>query len=104
MVNGGLTMPIDWLRIQPQFLAEDRDKSYWKFPSTDVVGDLLALRRELPKLPKHELIACKDSILAIFDGKTVPRWCDIGATIDRISSTIVAEGMGTPVAKKGKLQ
>lgn len=94
-------MPIDWLRVEPQFLAADREKSYWRLPSTDVVGDILSLRRDLPKFPKHQLIACKDSVLAIFDGKTVPRWCDIGATIDRISDTIVAEGMETPVAKQG---
>lgn len=96
-------MSIDWLRIQPQFLAEDRDKSYWKFPSTDVVGDLLALRRDLPKYPKHQLFACRDSVLAIFDGTTVPGWEPLSATIDRISDRIVAEGMENPtVARKGK--
>lgn len=84
-------MSIDWLRIKPTFLAECADKSYWKFPSTDVVGDLLALRRELPKYPKHQLFACTNSVLAVFDGKTVPGWTKIGVTLDRIADEVLTD-------------
>lgn len=100
-------MAIDWLRIQPQFLAGDVNKSYWRYPSDAVHIDIEELDIRLPTYPKHELIACKDSILAIFDGHTVPGWRDfpkIGATIHRITDTFIDEGMDTPVAKKGKSQ
>lgn len=98
-------MAIDWLRIQPKFLASDGSKSYWRYPSSAVHIDIHELDICLPTYPKHELIACKDSILAIFYGKTVPEWRDfpkIGATINRITDTMASEGMNPTVANEGE--
>lgn len=97
-------MAIDWLRIQPKFLLQDRGKSYWRYPSKAVSADIWELDSRLPTYPKHELVAEKNSILAIFDGQSVPKWFDFanfGATIDRIADTIVAEGITPTVASDG---
>jgi len=101
-------MAIDWDRFR--YLAIDGPRTVWTYATDSVKEDAavldLALPMLRPKLPRHELVESKSGISVIFHGKPFKDVCypyhKIRATIDRICDTIVDEGMGIPVAQKGK--
>lgn len=86
-------MAIDWLRVQPQLIAEDRNKSYYKYWTDDVAGDLAKISLHLQTYPRYELVACKNAILAIFDWATIPDEkrliAKLGATLDAIADEVL---------------
>ena len=97
-------MAFEWNRVR--LLATDGDKSIWTYATNHVARDCARMHDDLPRYPRHELIPSKAGISIIFHGgdimeKLIRPLREIGATFDRISDTILAEGMETPVAKQG---
>lgn len=98
-------MGIDWHRFNK--LATDGDKLICTYATNHVMRDAVRLENELPTYPSHEIVLSKRGVAVIFNcrdvyEKIIKPLQTIYATIDRISDTINAEGMGTPVAPKGK--
>lgn len=107
-------MSIDWKRFT--FLCDVDDRAnVWIYPTMSVSADIAAMKVEFRHAQKERLLPSlkiipadsghKPGIAVFFSERLSASMLNIGATIDRISSTIITEGMENPtVARRGKSQ